>query len=90
MVKVEAEPDAGGWVCEVDVEHAGEHTQHTVTVSAAELARWGRGDQLGNVEDLVERSFEFLLLREPPSSILRRFELSTIQRYFPDYDREIR
>ena len=59
-------------------------------VSAAELARWGRGDQLGNVEDLVERSFEFLLLREPPSSILRRFELSTIQRYFPDYDREIR
>ncbi|TMC81253.1 MAG: hypothetical protein E6J08_08025 [Chloroflexi bacterium] len=61
-----------------------------VTVSAAELARWGRGDQLGNVEDLVERSFEFLLLREPPSSILRRFELSTIQRYFPDYDREIR
>ena len=90
MVKVEAEPDAGGWVCQVDVEHAGEHTQHTVMVSAAELARWGRGDQLRNVEELVERSFEFLLLREPPSSILRRFELSTIQRYFPDYDREIR
>ncbi len=90
MVKVEAEADAGGWVCQVDVDHAGEHTQHTVKVSATELARWGRGDQQRNVEELVERSFEFLLMREPPSSILRRFDLSTIERYFPDYDREIR
>ncbi len=90
MVRVQAEPDARGWVCQVDVDHAGEHTRHTVKVSGAELARWGRGDQQRNVEDLVERSFEFLLLREPPSSILRSFDLSTIQRYFPDYDREIR
>ncbi len=90
MVRVEAEPDAGGWVCQVQVDHAGEHSQHTVKVSAAELGRWGGGDQQRDVVELVERSFEFLLLREPPTSILRRFDLSAIQRYFPEFDREIR
>ena len=90
MVKVEARPDADGWICQVDVDHGGERTQHTVKVSAADQARWGRSDQPRDVEELVERSFEFLLTREPPSSILRRFDLSTIQRYFPEYDQEIR
>ncbi len=90
MVTVEAQAHAGGWVCEVGVDHSGQHTRHTVKVSAAELARWGRGDQLEDVEDLVGRSFDFLLRREPPTSILRTFDLSAIQRYFPEYDREIR
>jgi hypothetical protein len=90
MVTVQAHPRDDGWVCEVRVDHAGEHTQHTVTVSPADVARWGSGDQRNNIEDLVGRSFAFLLEREPPGSILRRFDLSVIQRYFPDYDRHIR
>jgi hypothetical protein len=63
-------------------------TTHTVTVSPAywlELTS-------GNVppEELVEKSFEFLLEREPNTSILRTFDLPTIQRYFPDYEKTIR
>jgi hypothetical protein len=88
MVTVRAEPEGAGWVCQVDVGHAGERTQHTVRVSPAELARWGRGDHRGDVEDLIKRSFDFLLQREPPGAILRRFDLSMILRYFPEYDRE--
>lgn len=42
------------------------------------------------VEDLVRRSFEFLLEREPAGSILASFELSVIARYFPEYDRAFR
>lgn len=38
------------------------------------------------MEDLVRRSFEFLLDREPAGSILRRFNLSVIETYFPEYD----
>jgi hypothetical protein len=34
---------------------------------------------------LVRASFEFLLEREPSSSILRHFELDVIGRYFPEY-----
>ena len=37
----------------------------------------------------MRRSFEFLLEREPKESILARFDLSVIARYFPEYDREI-
>ena len=45
----------------------------------------------GKIEppELVRRSFEFLLEREPKESILTRFDLSVIGRYFPEYEREI-
>jgi hypothetical protein len=39
--------------------------------------------------ELVRRSFEFLLKREPKESILTRFDLSVIGRYFPEYEHEI-
>jgi hypothetical protein len=38
----------------------------------------------------VRRSFEFLLEREPKESILARFDLSVISRYFPEYEDEIK
>ena len=40
-------------------------------------------------EDLIRRSFEFLLEREPKEAILRSFDLSVIARYFPEYEAEI-
>jgi hypothetical protein len=90
MVTVSVAPQADGWVCEVSVEHEGERSQHTVAVTSEDLARWGRGDGPDAVEELVARSFGFLLEREPPSSILRRFDLSVIRRYFPEYDQQLK
>jgi len=60
-------------------------TTHRVRISAAERKRYGGGD----VADLVRRSFDFLLEREPNSSILGEFDLSTIERYFPEFAREM-
>ena len=40
-------------------------------------------------EALLRVSFEFLLERESNTSILRRFDLPVIGRYFPEYEREI-
>jgi len=40
-------------------------------------------------EDLVKKSFEFLLERESNTSILRHFDLSVISRYFPEYESTI-
>jgi hypothetical protein len=37
-------------------------------------------------EALLEKSFEFLLQREPNTSILRSFKLSLIGKYFPEYE----
>ena len=42
-----------------------------------------------SASELVEKSFEFLLEREPNTSILRSFELQNIQQYFPEFEQTI-
>jgi hypothetical protein len=86
MVTVDAEAEGKDWKCHVAVDHRDEHTEHSVTVRQDDLNRWGRGPAKEDVEDLVRLSFYFLLEREPPSSILGTFDLSVIERYFPEYD----
>ena len=39
---------------------------------------------------LLEYSFQFLLEREPNTSILSFFELNMISKYFPEYESEIK
>ncbi len=87
MVTVRAEPKGDGWSCIVEVDYSGLRTRHSVTVSRADLERWAEGGERDDVESLVARSFDFLLEREPPDAILASFDLSSIQRYFPEYDR---
>jgi hypothetical protein len=72
----------------VRVIEAGSETTHDVTVSPNDYTRLTSGKT--EPEELVRRSFEFLLEREPKESILTRFHLSVIGRYFPEYEREIR
>ena len=59
-------------------------TEHRVTLTDAywELI-WNR--RLTK-NDVIARSFAFLLEREPNTSILRTFDLSVIQRYFGEYE----
>ena len=40
-------------------------------------------------KDLITKSFEFLLKREPKESILLEFNLKVISKYFPDYKHKI-
>lgn len=71
----------------VEVREQNSTTIHEVTASPTDIKRYG-GE--GNAEQLVKRSFEFLLEREPKESILRSFELPVIERYFQEYPKEIR
>lgn len=87
-IDVRYEPGPGGWTCSVKVGGPVAPTRHVVLVSAADLARLAPGAT--DPEDLVRRSFVFLLAREPRESILARFDLPLIGRYFPEYEREIR
>ena len=41
-------------------------------------------------EELIEASFKFLLERESNTSILPRFDLPIIERYFPEYEKTIK
>jgi hypothetical protein len=77
-------PD-GSWSCRVTIDEDGHRaSEHVVHVASADLARLDPGARDPHL--LVDRSFRFLLAREPASSILRSFELMMIARYFPDFE----
>ena len=77
----------GDAVYRVTVVEGASQSVHDVTVTPADVDRYAPGT---SPERLVEASFAFLLDREPKESILARFELPVIERYFPDYPRRIR
>ncbi|MGH2527592.1 MAG: hypothetical protein ACRDG2_12675 [Actinomycetota bacterium] len=62
-------------------------TEHDVTLSASDYDRLGT--KYGTPEDFVRVCFEFLLDREPKESILPRFDISVISRYFPEFESTI-
>ena len=39
-----------------------------------------------SVQELIKKSFEFLLERESNTSILREFDLTVISTYFPEFE----
>lgn len=79
-VDVDPAPDG---TFRVEVRRGPATTHHVVTVSPDLLARLDDPDL--EPELLVRLSFEFLLEREPPDDIQRRFDLNDISRYFPEY-----
>lgn len=62
-------------------------TTHRVTVSNDYHQKLTAGRM--TKEELVKRSFDFLLERESNTSILRTFDLPVISHYFPEYERVI-
>jgi len=83
-VLVDEGPDG---VFTVEVRTGGGVTTHEVTVPDGYPATIGcAGVPVGA---LVAASFDFLLEREPSSSILRRFRLPVIADYFPEYPAHI-
>ncbi|MFC1882750.1 hypothetical protein ACFL2S_14825 [Thermodesulfobacteriota bacterium] len=63
-------------------------TKHSVTVTHLYYQKLTNNQV--SPETLVEKSFEFLLERETNTSILSRFDLPIIERYFPEYEKTIK
>ena len=61
-------------------------TTHTVTISD-QIHLKLTGGKISK-KTLLEKSFEFLLQREPNTSILAEFKLEVISQYFPDYAKQ--
>jgi hypothetical protein len=72
----------------VTVRSAGAKTVHQVAIPPRLLEELDLGPDDGT--RLVHTSFEFLLEREPASSIMRSFDLDVIGRYFPEYTETVR
>ena len=58
-----------------------------MTLSRADYE--GQGDRWSAPEEFVSRCFDFLLEREPKESILARFDVRDIGRYFPEFERDV-
>ena len=87
-LRVDCRQADGRWSCSVVVGDDAGATTHVVQVAADVLERLAPG--AAEPTALVHASFEFLLERERRESILRRFDLPIIGRYFPDYEARIR
>lgn len=63
-------------------------TSHVVTLKSVDYERISSG----RVEpaELVRMAFEFLLENEPKESILGRFDLPVIGRYFPNFEPQMK
>ena len=61
-------------------------TNHTVTITDQIHSKLTGGKI--SKETLLKKSFEFLLQREPNTSILAKFKLEVISQYFPDYAKQ--
>ena len=72
----------------VRVHEKGSVSTHRVSLDPKDRVKLA--GEAGDPEALIRKSFEFLLEREPKESILGRFDLSVIGRYFPEYESEIK
>lgn len=83
-ITVEAIDDA---TFNVVVEDGRGRSRHKVTVDDAYHHKLTGGEI--SKQELLEKSFRFLLERESKESILSSFDLPLINRYFPEYERVI-
>jgi hypothetical protein len=63
-------------------------SKHKVSVSEEYWNDLTDGDV--SPSELVEKSFQFLLAREPVESILPSFDLTQIKQHFPEYEENLR
>lgn len=87
-IKIQRESeDSKTFIVTVEVNEDNTKTTHTVEVNRSYYEKLTGGKV--TLDELVEKSFMFLLKREPKESILRKFNLTKISYYFPEYEKEI-
>ena len=73
---------------EIVVKEGESSTAHHVSLDVLDYERLTGGKC--SASELIKQSFLFLLERESKESILGRFDLMEIARYFPEYEKEIK
>lgn len=87
MIEVKRTGDGDPLEFQVVVREAGGESRHHVTMGKDTCERLTAGRQ--TPERCLEAAFRFLLDREPRESILGRFDVTVISRYFPEFEREL-
>ncbi len=87
MIKVESAGEGDPLEFEIIVRLENGETRHHVTMARDTCERLTMGTR--TPELCIKAAFQFLLDREPQESILRRFDITVISRYFPEFEREL-
>ena len=87
MIKVEQTSEGDPLEFEVIVSAGTGETRHHVTMARDTCKRLTM--DMHTPDDCIKAAFKFLLDREPKESILRRFDITVISRYFPEFEREL-
>ena len=87
MIEVTRKAGTDPLAFDVVIKEGPSESRHHVTMARAACDKWAGSER--TPEACVEAAFRFLLDREPKESILARFDVSVIQRYFPDFEREL-
>ena len=85
-IDVRCAPSPTGWRCTVSIEDGRGSSDHDVTVATDDATELAAAANQSDVERLIYETIAFLLEREPKESILRRFDLGVVSRYFPEYE----
>lgn len=88
QIDVVTTEEGQGWAFQVTVSESGSQTTHRVTMSREDYGRL-TGESCPP-DELIRRSFEFLLERESKESILRAFDITVISSYFPTYEKDMK
>lgn len=87
MIQVRRTGEGDPLEFEVIVREGKGETRHDVTMSREICERLTAGKH--TPEYCLEAAFRFLLDREQKESILARFDVTVISRYFPEFEREL-
>lgn len=87
MIEVRCVAAADPPAFDVEVREEAGETRHRVTLSQQDYRRLTGGRC--TPQACVKAAFRFLLDREPKESILPRFDLMVIARYFPEFQRAL-
>jgi hypothetical protein len=87
IMEISVAPKSGGDLreFEVTIRDGRGASRHVVTIAQEAHDRLAPQH---SAEEIVTAAFKFLLDREPKESILARFDVSVISRYFPEFERE--
>lgn len=87
MIKVTRTAEEPNFEFEVVVSDGQGQSRHAVTMETETYLRLAGDNQ--TPEQCVDAAFRFLLDREPKESILERFNVDVISRYFPEFESEL-
>jgi len=79
--------DKSKFTFNVEVREGAGKTQHMVTMGKN---FYGSLQTKKSPEAVVKKSFEFLLEREAKESILTKFDITDISKYFPEYETKLK